>query len=183
MILQQGRPVNSAGRLEKEIRVYDELDHLEIHYQRVDHEPAMTIEACEAIEPVLGGKICKNLFLCNRQKTDFYLLMMPGDKNFRTKDLSAQIGSSRLSFGDAEHMEALLDITPGSLSVLGLFNDHDHRVRLLIDEELKLDDTICCHPCINTSTLRILTTDVLQKVIPATGHEIRFVSLPRTELI
>ena len=138
MQLQQGRPVDCGGRLPKEIRVYDFLDALGISYQRIDHDAAMTMEACAAIDAALEASICKNLLLCNRQCTDFYLLMMPGDKPFKTKELSKQIGSSRLSFAQPEYMERYLDITPGSLSVLGLMNDKENRVQLLIDEDLGL---------------------------------------------
>ncbi|MBQ2308910.1 MAG: prolyl-tRNA synthetase associated domain-containing protein, partial [Clostridia bacterium] len=154
MVLQKGRPADTAGRLEKEIRSYDLLDSLGIEYDRIDHEPAMTMEICEEIDRVLGATICKNLFLCNRQQTDFYLLMMPGDKPFKTKDLSSQIGSSRLSFGTPDYMEQLVDITPGSLSILGLMNDKEGRVRLLIDKDVLSGEYIGCHPCINTSSLR-----------------------------
>lgn len=165
-----GRPENTENRLPKEIRTYDFLDSLGISYDRVDHEHADTMEVCLAIEEVLGAKICKNLFLANRQQTVFYLLMMPGDKPFKTKDLSAQIGSSRLSFGTPEFMEELLDITPGSVSVLGLLNDKENRVNLLIDEDLLTDEAIGCHPCINTSSLSIRTADMIGKVIPSLGH-------------
>lgn len=181
MILQQGSPADLTGRLEKEIRVYKFLDSLGIDYQRIDHEAAMTMEACEAIDFALQATICKNLFLCNRQMTDFYLLLMPGDKAFKTKDLSAQIGSSRLSFADAEHMQQYLDITPGSVSVLGLMNDHQKKVQLLIDEDLLSGEFIGCHPCINTSSLRIRTQDLMKTIIPAMEHEVRLVSLPRYE--
>ena len=170
MILQKGRPENGEGRLPKEIRSYDLLDSLGVEYERIDHEPAMTMEVCEAIDAALGATICKNLFLCNRQETDFYLLMMPGDKPFKTKDLSSQIGSSRLSFASPEHMERFLDITPGSVSVLGLMNDKDGAVRLLIDEDVLGGEYIGCHPCINTSSLRIRTADMMEKVIPAMKH-------------
>lgn len=170
MILQKGRPENGEGRLPKEIRSYDLLDSLGVEYERIDHEPAMTMEVCEAIDAALGATICKNLFLCNRQETDFYLLMMPGDKPFKTKDLSSQIGSSRLSFASPEHMERFLDITPGSVSVLGLMNDKDGAVRLLIDEDVLKGEYIGCHPCINTSSLRIRTADMIEKVIPAMKH-------------
>ncbi|MBP3273961.1 MAG: prolyl-tRNA synthetase associated domain-containing protein, partial [Butyrivibrio sp.] len=138
MKLQPGRPANTDGRLEREIRVYDYLDKLGIEYQRVDHGPAMTMEACEAIDEVLGTLMCKNLFLCNRQKTAFYLLLMPGDKKFKTKELSNQIGSARLSFAEAEDMLKYLDIEPGAVSVMGLMNDKDHGVRLLVDEDVKV---------------------------------------------
>ena len=136
MELLNGRPADEAGRLEKEIRVYDLLDSLGISYQRVDHEPAMTIEACQDIDKLMGTHMCKNLFLCNRQETAFYLLLMPGDKKFKTKELSSQINTARLSFANEAHMEELLDITPGSVSVMGLMNDKDNKVQLLIDEDL-----------------------------------------------
>ena len=177
MVLQKGRPADTAGRLEKEIRSYDLLDSLGIEYDRIDHEPAMTMEICEEIDRVLGATICKNLFLCNRQETDFYLLMMPGDKPFKTKDLSSQIGSSRLSFGTPDYMEQLVDITPGSLSILGLMNDKEGRVRLLIDKDVLSGEYIGCHPCINTSSLRIKTADIVEKLIPALKHAPTLVEL------
>ena len=177
MILEKGRPASCENRLAKEVRVYDFLDSLGIDYDRVDHEAAMTMEDCEKIDEVLGVIMCKNLFLCNRQATDFYVLLIPGDKPFKTKDLSAQIGSSRLSFGSGEYMEQLLDITPGSLSVLGLMNDREHRIRLLIDEDVLTGEYFGCHPCINTSSLRIKMDDLKEKIIPALGHEPTIVKL------
>ena len=183
MQLQNGRPENTDGRLDKEIRVYDFLDKLGVEYQRVDHEAAMTMEACEAIDRVLGDDtaICKNLFLCNRQETDFYLLLMPGDKPFKTKNLSAQIGSARLSFAKPEYMEKYLDITPGSVSVLGLMNDHEKKVQLLIDEDVLKDPYFGCHTCINTSSLKFSTKDFTDKIIPALDHPPITVKLPLPE--
>ena len=177
MQLQQGRPANWAERLPKEQRVYDLLDRLGIDYQRIDHEPAMTMEICAQIDETLEAVICKNLLLCNRQCTAFYLLMIPGSKVFKTKDLSAQIGSSRLSFAAPEYMEQFLDITPGSLSIMGLMNDKENRVQLLIDRDVLEGEYFGCHPCINTSSLRIRTEDQMHKIIPAMGHEPRFVTL------
>lgn len=179
--LQKGRPQDSADRLKKEIRTYDLLDELGIEYERTDHKdmPATTMEACNEIDAVLQVTICKNLFLCNRQKTDFYLLAMPGDKPFKTKDLSAQIGSARLSFASEEFMEEFLDITPGSVSVLGLMNDKENRVRLLIDEEILGMEFFGCHPCINTSSMRLKTKDLLDVFLPAVHHDYTVVSLPR----
>ena len=177
MVLEKGRPADCAGRLDKEIRCYDLLDGLGVNYWRVDHYAANTIEVCAAIDEVLGATICKNLFLCNRQKTAFYLLMIPGNKVFKTKDLSHQIGSSRLSFAGAEDMEKYLDITPGSVSVLGLMNDKDKQVQLLVDEEILGDEWLGCHPYINTSSLRIKTADVFGPILKAMGHEMRVVSL------
>ena len=178
MELLQGRPADISGRLEKEIRVYDFLDRLCISYERVDHEPAMTMEACVEIDKAMGTAMCKNLLLCNRQKTNFYLLLMPGEKVFQTKELSAQLGVSRLSFAPAEPMEEFLDITPGSLSVLGLMNDKEMQVRLIIDAPVLEAEHIGVHPCINTSSLKLKTDDLVNKIIPATGHEPTIVNLP-----
>ena len=164
MTLVEGRPGDCAGRLAREVRVYDLLDRLEVHYQRIDHEAAMTMEACAGIDRVLDATICKNLLLCNRQCTAFYLLMMPGEKSFKTSVFSKQIGSSRLSFADPKYMEEYLDITPGSLSVMGLMNDSGHHVQLLIDEDVLKGEYVGCHPCINTSSLRLRTDDLLQKI-------------------
>lgn len=171
MELQKGRPKDTAGRLEKEIRTYDLLDKLGVAYERVDHAPAMTMEVCQEIDKVLQATICKNLFLCNRQETKFYLLMIPDTKVFHTKDLSAQINSSRLSFAKPEYMEKFLDITPGSVSVLGLMNDTENHVQLLIDEDVLKGEFIGCHPCINTSSIRFHTSDLVEKVLPAVNHE------------
>ena len=181
MKLENGRPSDLSGRLPKEVRTYELLDRLDVAYQRIDHEAAMTMEACAAIDEALDATICKNLLLCNRQCTAFYLLMIPGIKTFKTSVLSKQIGSSRLSFADAEYMERFLDITPGSVSVLGLMNDHDHHVELLIDEDVLKGEYIGCHPCINTSSLRLKTSDLMEKIIPAMGHTPRIVTLPTTD--
>ena len=171
MELHKGRPADITGRLEKEIRTYDLLDRLGVEYERIDHEPAMTMEDCKEVDQLLEAVICKNLFLCNRQKTAFYLLMIPDTKVFHTKDLSAQIGSARLSFAKPKYMEEFLDITPGSVSVMGLMNDKEHRVQLLIDEDVLDGEYIGCHPCINTSSIRFKVKDLIEKVIPAMGHD------------
>ena len=177
MTLVEGRPADCTGRLAKEVRVYDLLDKLEVAYQRIDHEAAMTMEACAEIDRVLDATICKNLLLCNRQCTSFYLLMMPGEKSFKTSVFSKQIGSSRLSFADPCYMEEYLDITPGSLSVMGLMNDHDHHVQLLVDEDVLKGEYIGFHPCINTSSLRLKTRDLVEKIIPAMDHSFRLVTI------
>lgn len=177
MQLENGRPAQTENRLEKEMKVYDFLDSLGIEYRRIDHDPAMTMDVCEGIERELGAAICKNLLLCNRQETEFYLLLMPGNKPFKTKFLSAQIGSSRLSFAKAEYMEKFLNITPGSLSVLGLINDTEMRVRLLIDEDVLKEEYFGCHPCINTSSLKLRTEDLKKILIPAMKHEPLIVKL------
>ncbi len=177
MILNIGRPQNCSDREEREIRTYDYLDRLNISYDRVDHAPALTMENCVAIDAALGAPMCKNLFLCNRQQTDFYLLLMPGDKPFRTKELSAQIGTARLSFANEEKMLEYLDIKPGAVSVMGLMNDKDSEVQLLIDEDILKAEWLGCHPCVNTSSLRIKVRDILDVYLPATKHTPRKVRL------
>ena len=195
LTIYKGRPGNISGRQEREVRVYDLLDSIGVDYARLDHAPAMTMEVCDAVNAAFGRMtleefkaedsndrtkhaiICKNLFLCNRQKTKFYLLMIPGDKKFLTKNLSAQINSARLSFAGEEDMLKFLDVTPGSVSVLGLMNDHDHIVQLLIDSDVLQSEYVGCHPCINTSSLRMKTKDLMEKVIPALQHEPVIVNL------
>lgn len=178
MELIKGRPDNCEGRLDREVRVYDFLDNLGIEYFRTDHDEANTMEVCNEIDKVLGTLMCKNLFLCNRQKTDFYLLMMPGDKPFKTKDITKQLGCSRLSFADSEAMLEYLDIKPGAVSIMGLMNDKDNKVRLVIDRAVVEEDTIGCHPCVSTSSLKIKTDDILNVYLPAVHHEPTFVELP-----
>lgn len=177
MKLYKGRPEDESGRLEKEIAVYDLLDQLQIPFERIDHEVVPTIEACQEIDRLLNAKICKNLFLCNAQKTKFYLLMISGEKKFKTKDLSHQIGSARLSFADAEHMEQYLGVAPGSVTVMGLMNDKENHVRLLIEREVLEAEMFGCHPCINTTSLRMKMSDLLEKFLPYIDHEYTVVEL------
>ena len=177
MELIKGRPADETGRLEKEIRVYDLLDKLGMEYYRTDHEPATTMEVCNDIDKILDTLICKNLFLCNRQKTNFYMLMMPGDKPFKTKELSSQINSARLSFADPEYMQEYLDIKPGAVSVMGLMNDKENHVRLLVDEDVLKGENVGCHPCVNTSSLKIKTKDVFDTFLKSVGHDMIVVHL------
>ena len=175
MELVEGRPQDK--RIDKEERVYDLLDQLNIDYQRIDHEEANTMKVCLEIEKTLKSTICKNLFLVNSNKSQYYLLLLKENKKFKTKVISKQINSSRLSFGSDEKMLEYLDITPGSVSVLGLMNDHEHHVQLLMDKDLLQDEYLGCHPCINTSSLRIKMKDVFEKIIPSLHHEPIFVEV------
>lgn len=177
MKIENGRPADTEGRLEKEIRTYDLLDRLEIEYQRVDHEPKMTIAACNDVDQLLDITICKNLFLCNSKKTEFFLLVMPGEKRFVTKVVSKMIGSTRLAFADESYMEEFMDITPGSVSILGLMNDKENRIKLLIDKDVAEAESFGCHPCINTTSLKIRTRDILDKFLPAVNHEYQLLEL------
>ena len=177
MEIQNGRPADESGRLPKEIAVYNLLERLDIPFARADHAAAFTMVACESISAAVHTPVCKNLFLCNRQKTQFYLLCMGPDKPFHTKDLSHQIGSARLSFAPEEMLWELLRCTPGSATILGLMNDKGHHVRLLMEREVYEAEYLSCHPCICTSSLKLKTADVLQKLLPYTGHEVTVVDL------
>lgn len=161
----------------QEAAAFDFLDSLGIDYERVTHELADTMEKCDDVSAVLGVDVCKNLFLCNRQKTQFYLLLVQGDKPFHTREISAQIGSARLSFGTPEDMERLLGLAPGSVSVMGLMNDREGQVRLLVDGDVLKGAEFGCHPCVNTSTLKLSTADVFEKFLPAVGHGYTVVTL------
>ena len=177
MVLYEGRPESSEGRQEKEMKVYDLLDSLGIAYQRTDHRAVATIEDCLEVDRILGVRICKNLFLCNRQRTAYYLLLIPGDKILKTKELSKQIPTSRLSFASGEDMERCLNVSPGSATVMGLLFYPEHKVQLLIDEEVLQEEYFGCHPCVNTSSIRLRTEDMLQKVLKALDHDYITVTL------
>lgn len=175
-ILYTTKP-DATGRQDKEMAVYELLEELGISYERLDHKETATIEACQEVDQLLGIEICKNLFLCNTQKTKFYLLMMPGNKKFVTKDFCKQIESPRLSFAPAEYMEQFLNITPGSVSVMGLMNDKENQVTLYIDKEVMEQEFMGCHPCVNTASLKLKTKDVLEKFLPHVKHSYQTVCL------
>ena len=177
MNIYTGQPEDITDREPKEAAVYQLLEQLGIPYERVDHEALYTIDACHEVDQVLEIQICKNLFLCNTQKTKFYLLMMPGEKKFKTREVSAQIPSARLSFADETYMEQYLNITPGSVSIMGLMNDKENRVQLLIDKEVLEEEYLGCHPCVNTSSLKLKTSDVIEKFLPAVHHTYQVIEL------
>lgn len=178
MELVKGRPTDCSGRLDREVRVYDLLDKLGIEYERTDHEEANTMEKCNEIDKILDTIICKNLFLCNRQQTEFYLLMMPGDKPFKTKYITKQLECSRLSFAPSEKMLEYLDIKPGAVSIMGLMNDKNNKIQLVIDKPVVESETLGCHPCVCTSSLKFKTKDIVEKFLPAVHHEPIIVDLP-----
>ena len=177
MTLYKGRPTTNEGREDREIRVYDYLDSLGIEYYRVDHDSIFGDDECEAVERVLDNVICKNIFLCNRQRTAYYMLVMPAHKRFKTSIVSHLLNSSRLSFGTPEDMLDLLDVTPGSVSIMALMNDKENRVQLVIDDELLEHEDFGCHPCKNTSSLRLKRADVFGKFLDSVHHTPIFLSL------
>lgn len=178
-LLEKGSPADAGHRLEKEQRCYKLLAELGLEYWRCDHPDANadTMEACMEIDKILDAVVCKNLFLTNRQHTEYYLLMMPGDKVFKTKELPAQLGCARLSFASPDEMEKYLDITPGSVSILGLMNDHENKVQLVVDEDVLKGEFVGCHPCINTSSLKLYTKDMFGVLLDAMHHDMKTVTL------
>ena len=177
MELFSGHPPYTAVMSDVGRSVYDFLDRRGVMYETLCHGAAFTMDECAVVEKHLGAPVCKNLFLCNRQHTQFYLLMLPGDKVFKTKYLSSELGCARLSFADESHMIELLGIHPGAVSPMGLINDKQGKVLPVVDRDLLSSDFIGCHPCVNTATLKLLLGDLLGKVVPATGHEYRVVDL------
>lgn len=174
-----GRPIDDVTRSEAELAIYDFLDRLNVSYTTLTHPSAFTMEECEAVRAEINAPVFKNLFLTNRRQTEFYLLMMPADKPFKTKYLSSQLGCARLSFASEENMVQMLHIHPGAVSPMGLIHDSQHIVRLIIDEELRDVDLYACHPCVNTSSIAISLKSLLEEILPATGHSHTWVSLPR----
>ena len=173
-----GRPKDMCGRTEREVKVYDFLDGLGIGYERIDHEAVETMEACREIDRLLApAAVCKNLFLTNSKGDEYFLLMLRGDKRFVGREVARQIGSTRLSFGSAQKMEELLSTHPGSASVMGLMYDKSLRVKFLVDGDILSDEYLGCHPCVNTSSLRLRTSDVFNVFLPATGHEYTIVKV------
>ncbi len=151
--------------------VCNKLNELNIPYELKFHPPAYSIEACEELVHKLGeGVHCKNLFLCNRQETEFFLLLIRFDKKFRTAEVSKQIGKARLSFAKDTYLEKYLHVQPGSVSPMGLLFDKDHRVNLLIDKDIIEYEKIYFHPCDNTASLLLKVQDFLNTFLPYTGH-------------
>ncbi len=175
--IEKGKPENEEHRLEKELRCYAMLEACGIAYERIDHAPMATVEDCTEVEKMFGIPICKNLFLCNTQKTRFYLLVLNGHKRFRTREVSEQLKSPRLSFGNPALMESFLDVTPGSVSLLGLMNDRENQVQLVMDRALLEEEFLAFHPCINTSSLKIRTRDIMDTILPQVHHEAIFVDI------
>lgn len=175
--LYEGRPTD-AECCQSELGVYEFLDELSVPYHTLKHPAAFTIEECNEVRDRVNAPVFKNLFLTNKQQTRFYLLVLPGEKVFKTKYLSAQINSARLSFAGEDQMKHYLGVTPGSVTPMGLINDKDRCVTLLLDEDLKNYPVFACHPCINTASIVLPFEELINRIIPATGHIPVWVTLP-----
>ncbi len=167
-VIYSGRP--DEKRCEKEEAAYRVLDSLGIEYLRMDHDAVDTMEACKDIDRIMDIKAYKNLFLCNKQKNRYFLVVISGDKRFDSKSLSAQLELPRLSFAPPEQMDEMLGLSPGSVSILGVANDRENKVTLIVDSDITAHKYFGCHPCVNTSSLKIKTADIFDKFLPAVNH-------------
>jgi Ala-tRNA(Pro) deacylase len=158
-------------------KAFKMLDQLKIPYECVSNDAVSTMEECRAIEEVLGTEIRKNIFLCNKKNTSFFLIVLPADKNLDVDTLSAKIGIPKLSFASADSMQQHLGAQPGSASVMGLINDEDEYVQLIIDKEVAEAEWYGCNPGINTAHLRLKTSDLLNKFLPKIYHKAKIVEL------
>lgn len=178
MTLHKGRPADEAGRPERELRTYDFLDALGVPYEQMDRQPQAGEEVQAAARQALDAMICKNILLCNRKETMFYLLLFPWGKRFVTGDVTSQLGVPHLSFAPDKYLEELLGTPSGSVSVLSLRNDWERKVRLVADKAVWDHHHFACHPCANTSSVRFSMSDFVNVVLPALGHPPMIIDLP-----
>ena len=152
-----------------------------IAFEAIEHAPVETMADCEALG--LPAAHCKNLFLCNRAGTQYYLLLIRADKPFVTREVSHALGVSRLSFGKDEALFAMLHTHAGSVSPMGLIYPEAKDVRLLCDRDLLNAPGIAFHPLVNTASLWMKTEDFLNRFLPLTGHDITFIDIaaPQSE--
>lgn len=146
----------------KEMPVLSFLDKIGIKYERIEHTAAATMHDCAVVDEGIGAMHCKNLFLTNRQQTEFFLVLLGANKKFRTASVSKQLGVARLSFASAELLERILGLTQGSVTVTGLLNDTSHIVQVAIDEDLLKEDKVLIHPNVNTSSLIVKSSDIVR---------------------
>lgn len=173
--VHQGAPDDQRQGLESQ--AYDTLKKLGIPFERVDNDAVEAMADCVEISERLGAEIRKTVLLCNRQKTEYHMLIMSADKPFVTKDYSEAVGCARMSFASGDAMVELLGQPPGTASVMGLLNDGDGRVKLLIEESVANEDWFACNPGVNTSHIRFRTKDLVEKLLPAIGHGVTIIKL------
>ena len=135
------------------------------------------MEECKEIDQALGTEIRKSIFLCNQKKTSFFLVVMPAEKQLDTGALEKKLGVSHLSFASGELMEKHLGTKPGSASIMGLINDEDEYVQLIMDKEVADEEWFGCNPGINTDHLKLKTQDLLKKFLPRIYHKAKIVEL------
>jgi Ala-tRNA(Pro) deacylase len=157
--------------------IYQFLAQNEIEYQRQDHPAVFTCEEALRLVPPLPGAKTKNLFLRDRKGRRHFLVVVGYEKAVDLKSLTALLGVSKLGFASAERLQRYLGVEPGSVSMLGVLNDLNGEVELIVDRELWEAKAFQCHPLVNTSTL-VISRDHLQRFFKATGHQVRLLDVP-----
>lgn len=168
-------PEDERGALET--KVYQELERLNISYERVDNDTVETMEECVEISEKLGAEIRKTIVCCNRQKTEFFLVVLPASKRFDSKLFAAMMRTARVSFASAEDMESLIGLTPGEASVMGILNDPEAKIKVVVDKAVADAEWFACNPGANTTHIRFKTKQLLDTFLPAENHKAEIIML------
>ena len=158
-------------------KIYEAFAMLGISFERVENDETLTMEDCLAIDERLDVHTAKTLFLCNRQKTNYYLFPTRGDKPFVTKDFGKALGISRVSFASAEDLEKYIGVLPGASTILGVLMESAKNVHLVIDREIAEAEFLCCPDGTRTGYIKLRTSDVLEKLIPFSGHSYEVIDI------
>jgi Ala-tRNA(Pro) deacylase len=165
----------AKGRNDTEDKVYELLKKLNISYERVENDVVETMEECKEIDIALGTEIRKSIFLSNAKKTSFFLVVLPADKQLDTAALAKKIGVGKLTFASEDAMVKHLGTHPGSATIMGLINDVDEYVQLIMDKAVAEAEWFGCNPGINTAHLKVRTTDILKKFLPQIYHQAKII--------
>ena len=177
LIVKQGRPEDFDKRPEKEQRVYEFLDELGIDYLYLDHQEEFSMGDAADADEAIGVVGAKNVFLRDKKRRNYFLILVNGTKRIDLKPISELTGIKKLTFCHEDDLDEVLGLTPGAVTPLGLLNDPEGRVQLIIDESLQDEELFAMHPCVNTVTIRMSNQDFMNTVIPAMGHEPIFVAV------
>lgn len=149
---------------------YKFLSENNIEFSRVDNDEAVTMEDCIEIDKALDMKTVKTLFLCNRQKTQFYLFVTEGDKPFVTKDFSSALGISRVSFASAEMLDEIIGTKVGATTIFGVLREQAQEVRVVFDKAVCESEWFGCSDGTTSCYMKLKTDDILNKLLPSSGH-------------
>ena len=157
--------------------IYSLLDQLAIRYQRFDHPPVFTCEEASRLLPDLPAAKTKNLFLRDPKSERLFLVVSPEERRVDLKALAAMLGVKRLSFGSPERLDAVLGLTPGSVTLLAMVRDSEQALELLVDEAICQAEQVQCHPLDNTATL-IIRLDDVRRLLTYLGRKATVMRLP-----
>ena len=157
--------------------VYDALKNMGIAYDVVQHAPASSMEECAWVMEPLNATCVKNIFLCPRNQSRFYLLITRPEAKLKTSDISKQAGASRLAFAPEEKLWHYLREKPGAISPMGLIFDEGREVTVLVDEALRKAPRVAFHPCVNTASLALSSDDFFDVYLKTLGYEPIYVTI------